>query len=819
VRLLEDLVRDLRFAVRALRFNPGFTVAAVVTLALAIGTNASVFSVVNGLIIRPFPVHAPDRLVALWNVNPNDGGANGLAYDDYVDWRDRSGIFGSLAAQMNAPLSLAERAGTEVVWSEIVSSNYFATLGLAPHLGRFFQADEATRPGAAPYAVLGYDLWQRQFAGDASIVGRDVRINRIPVEVIGVAPRHFHGIRRFGFWSELWIPLGAPGTESLMRGRGSGPLIVVGRLPAGVDVERAEARASAFARALSEVHPESNRGFGAMFTSARTPFDSPRNIPPRVLQLAAALGLVGVGLVLLIACANVANLMLARASARRREMAVRLSIGSGRSRLIRQLMTESALLSLLGGLFALPIAALAERWQGTMLPQLQFRVGLIMTMDHRVLLFTAFMAFLAVFLFGLAPALQATRLDLVTALRGHAGRLSSRRIELRSVLVGVQIAVSAVLLITGTLFLRSLRASGDVDFGLDPVNRLVISANPESHGYDVERARTYFRSAVQRVRELPGVTNAAWAFPVPFDTYDRSTALYVEGVTDNRDSQTADVNLSTADPRFFEVAGIPLLSGREFTPGDSAGAPRVMVITRATAELFWPGRPPLGQRVRIDGPTGQEITVVGVVEDVVFAPPAQRRHPHIFFPNDQTGSKSMGLSLIVHARDDAAALIPRVRGILQSIDAEVATYGAITMERSVRNALNAQFSAVVVAGTLAVLALVLALVGLYGVVAYTVARSTRDIGIRIALGATPASVIRLFMIFSARTTAIGLGCGLLGAFAIGRAVASILYGVSSSDPLTFVTIPLALAMVASLASYLPARRATRVPPVLALRQD
>jgi predicted permease len=818
-RWLQDVGRDVRYAARTLVRNPGFAAAAVLTLALAIGLNGVVFSLINGMVLRPFPVAQPNRLAAIWGVDPRDHGALHLAYGDYVEWRDRSGIFSTLAAQAPSALTLNVDGSAEIIWSELVTGNYFSTLGLKAHLGRFFVGGEEARAGAAPHVVISQDLWRRRFQSDPRVVGRKVQVNNQPMEVIGVAGADFKGLRRFGFWPDLWVPLGAPGTRNLLSGRGEGTLTLVGRLAPGIDLKVAGERAEQFAQGLSSAWPETNRGLGVLITSARSPFDSPRYVPPRMMTLAASLSLVGVALVLLIACANVANLLLARASAREREVAVRLSIGGSRGRIVRQLLTESALLALLGGVIGLAFAASTSRLQGSLVPQLQFRVGLNTAVDHRVILFTALTAFAAVFLFGLAPALQATRVNLIATLRndvaGHKRR--SRWPELRTMLVGAQIAMSVMLLVAGSLFLRSLGASRAIDFGFDPSNRFVISANPGANAFDSTRLAAFYDEVSRQVQALPGVVSAAWAYPVPFDTNDRGVELYVSGVTDGTERQTMAMPMSMVDRRYFETMGIPMVAGREFAIGDSLGAPNVIIVNRLAAERLWPGRDALGQRVRQGGAQGREMTVVGVAETSVYVMPTETPRAQVFFAARQ--HRPVGLTLVVRARDQALPVMTQVREAIRSVDPQVPTYGAMTMDRSIANALTTRASVARTAGTFAILALVLALIGLYGVVAYSVERRTREIGIRIALGAKPSSVIRLVLSHIARTTVIGVGIGLVGAVLIAQAVRTVLYGVSATDPLTFVTIPALLTIVALLSSYLPARRATRVDPMIALRRE
>ena len=638
--------------VSGLTLLTGFAFASLLTLALAIGINSVVFTMVNGILLKPFPVPDRDRLAALWAIDERDHGASHLSYQDYVDWRDRSGLFTSLAAQLNAPLIYTDGAA-EILWSELVTGNFFSTLGLNPEVGRFFVAGEEARVGGSPYVVLSYDLWQRRYQGDRNVIGRKVTVNQQPFEVIGVAPPKFRGLRRLGFWPEVWIPLGAPGTRDMMQGRGLGSLMVFGRLRPGLDATRANAQAKVFARSLSAAYPETNRSVGAMVNPAPAPYDSPRYVKPRVLVFAAALGLVGVLLVLLIACANVTNLLLARASARRREIAVRLSIGGSRARIIRQLLTESALLAMLGGLGGLGISMLASRLQDSMVPRLAFQVGFDVSVDHRVVLFTLLVAFAAVFFFGLTPALQATRFDLVSALRNDAIRSRRSRLpDLRSVLVGAQLAMSIVLLVAGTLFLRSLSSAAEVNFGFDPADRVVLSANPEANNYERARALSFYQEVSRRVEQEPGVLSASWGYPVPFDTNDRSVEAYVGGITESGERQTTSLAMSTVEPKYFETLGMPLITGRDFTPADSAGAPRVMIVNRLAAEKFWPGRNAIGQHIRLNGPGGDAVEVVGIVEQAVYFSPTEQRRPFAFFPVRQSGR--YGLTMVVHTRNGSS---------------------------------------------------------------------------------------------------------------------------------------------------------------------
>jgi predicted permease len=820
---LEDLVRDLRFGLRAFVRAPLFAVTAMLTLAVAIGTCAIVFSMVNGMILRPFPVHDPERLVALWATDQAEG-TMAIGWDDYVSWRSESGVFSDLAAVQMAPLSIggagSDDAPADLLWSELVTPNYFSVLGLRPAAGRFFTASE-TAVGSEPRVVISHAHWQARFGGARDVIGQSVLVNGEPATLIGVAPASFHGARRFGFWPDAWIAFGVRGTETKLSGRGAGPLITIGRLPPGVTRERAQVAVNLFAQRLAQAYPASNRDIGATLTSARAPFDNPRYVPPRVLTLASTISLVAVGLVLLVACANVANLMLARASAREREISIRLAIGGTRMRLIRQLLAESSLLALGGGALGMAVSIVAAPLSRLLVPKLQFTVGIDASIDHRVVLFTAAIAIASVFLFGLAPALSATRMDLVNGLKGESPRTrrTLRVPALRDVLVGVQLAVSVVLLVAGGLFIRSLTAMRTVDLGVEVDGRVMVSVNPGMSGYDDARARQFYRAVKQRVNALPDVQSAAWGFPVPFDTYGRGLDLYVEGVTDGHGDQTFSVEMSVVDADFFRTLGTPLLEGRDFAPYDTTGAPLVMIVSRALARRFWQNESPVGKRVRLGGPNGGEVQIVGMVENAVYQSPTQPPPPRVFLAMRQHAASNMGLTLVTHSRHASAATLARIRGVVHETDPRVAAYGAITMQRAVRNAMSPQESAAVVSAVLGGIALLLASIGLYGLVAYTVDRRKREVGIRMALGASRTAVLGMMLRRTARTALIGIGVGLVIASAVGRLIASMLYQVAPFDPIVFATVALVLVGVVLLGSYVPARRAARVDPISTLRAD
>jgi predicted permease len=711
----------------------------------------------------------------------------------------------------------------DMVWGEMVTENYFTVLGMRPAAGRFFRADDAPQ-GANPFVVLSYESWRRRFQGDRDIVGRVVRINGTEFTITGVAPRGFRGLRLFGFWPEMWMPIGMhavvqPGTTGVLEGRGGGSLLVFGRMKPGSDRARTAAAADLFARQLAASYPATNADLSAMLLPARVGFDHPGFVKPGVLVLASTMAVFGSLLILAIICANLANLQLARAAGRARETAIRLSLGCSRARLARQLVVESLVLALPGCALALGLVRANEVAERYFVPKLQFQVGLAVRPDERVMLFTAVVALVAVGLFGLIPAVRASRPNVVPPLSSAdaAWRRGGRPSRLRGSLVVTQLALSVILLVGGMLFVRSLVAARTMDLGFDARERALVSVNVGLQGYDERRGRAFYDEVLRRVRTMPGVVGAGFTHPVPFDTYDRTALLYVDGLANSRDG-TVRISTSYASDGFLEALGLRLEDGRDFGPADSATAPLAMIVSRSLAARLWPaGTSPLRRRARFGGAEGPEITVVGVVDDAKFIVIGDRPGGHLYLPMRQHYRDWQ--TLVVHATGSAAAMIPRLQDAIAGLDPALPTFGGITMEEAVAGGFSAARSAAAIAGFFGVLALLIASVGLYAVVTGGVAERTREIGVRLALGSTPAGVLRLLMSEGARLGAIGLGLGLIGALGVARAMAGLLYGLSPSDPVTFVLVPLILGAVVLVATYLPARRAAQRDPVAALRSE
>jgi predicted permease len=827
---LSDVMADVRYAARATRRNPGFAIAVAVTLGVGIGVNGMTFGFINSILFRPVPARHPEQLVALFSTDTKTGRADQISYDDYVDFRDRSGVFDGLALFTGAPLNLvAPTPGAQgatagdMVWGEMVTENYFTVLDMQPVIGRFFTLASAP-PGANPFAILSYDSWIHRFHGDSSVVGRRVRINGTEFTITGVAARGFRGMRTFSFWPEIWTPFGMhnvtmPNSAHMLEGRGMGDMMAFGRVRPGFDRAQTERAAQLFAGRLARAFPATNGSMNVMLIPARTGFDHPAFINEKTVVLASAMSIIASIITLLIICANLANLQLARAAARGREIAIRLSLGCSRARLARQLLVESALLAVPGVMIAVSMLRLTPILEPYMLPHLQFPVGLMPSADYRVVLFTAFIGVAAATLFGVVPALRATRPSLAPSLSSVIGKQRRTRSPMRArgILVVGQLALSVILTVGGMLFVRSLMVARGRDFGFDPGNRLLLSLNVGLEGYDERRGQSLYDAVLARVRALPDVVSASWGSPVPFDSENHGASLFVEGAETTAKDQTVGTEGTNVSEGFVQSLGMRMQAGRGFVTADSLGAPPVIVVSRSLATRLWPGKDPIGRTARRGNASGAEETVVGVVADAQFQSIGEVNRTRVYFPLRQRYRDQV--TLIVHTRGDPTAVLPRVRRIIASLDPSLPTFGAMTMAQAVDSGFATSRMAAVIAGFFGVLALLIASVGLYAVVAGGVTERTREIGVRMALGSTPMDVLRLVMRGGARLGAWGLAVGLIGAFFVARAMSGLLYGLSPGDPVTFALVPLVLMAVVVVATYLPARRAVKLDPVAALRSE
>jgi predicted permease len=839
--MIDGLSKDVRFALRMMARNPGFTAVVVLTLGLGIGANAAMFSVVNTLLLRPLPVAEPGRLVVLHTTSLS-GTSRVVSYPDYRSYRDQCGdVFEGILGHDLIHVALGHGDGNDLIWGEIVTGDYFGVLGIAPALGRGFLPEEDASPGSHPVVVLGHTMWKRRFNADPRVVGGSVTINGRGYTVVGVGPEGFPGTT-FGLQMDLWVPMAMhaavmPQSGTLLESRGTRWLNAIARLRPGVTIERAGAAVATVARRLEAAYPEDDAGVTVSLVperEARFPVEA-----RGAIALGAGLALAVVGLVLLIACANVANLLLARSAARRREIGIRLALGAGRGRLVRQLLTESLLLSILGGGAGLLLALWASDLLLGFKPPIPYTLAIDYAPDARVIIFTSAITLLTGVIFGLAPALNASRTDLVTVLKGdaaggrargsrHAAAAPRRmragataralRAPLRSALVVSQVALSLVVLTCAGLFLRSLRNAGAIDPGFETRRVLLGTFDLGLLGYSEDRGRAFYRDLVERVAALPGVTSASLADNLPLDdNWNDVGPVVAEGQPVPADRQGIAAEYSVVAPGLFRALGVPLLRGRDIDEHDVAGAPDVAIINRTLADLLWPGQDPIGRRLRIGLADAPLREVVGVVGDIRYRTLGEGARPFIWRPVAQSYRSQM--SILVRAAADPAGLLEPVRREIRALDAGLPVYGLKTMSVHMGHALWWTRMGAALAATFGGLALLLAAIGLYGVVSYSVAQRTKEIGIRMALGARRADVLRLVVGQGMLLVLAGTAAGLLAALAAGRVVSSLLYGVGAFEPLTLLAITVILCGAALLATWLPARRAARVDPMVALRYE
>ncbi|MGH2779910.1 MAG: ABC transporter permease [Thermoleophilaceae bacterium] len=807
------LIQDLRYAVRSLRKTPGFTVVAILTLALGIGANAAIFTVLDRALLRPLPVEEPDRLVVLSTLREGGDRNMNFSYPAYHDYREGSEVFSGLIAFAPRPFTLATDGAAERVEGVMVSGNYFDVLGVEPRHGRAFLTDE----GRAPVAVLSHGLWQRRFGADAGVVGRTVTLNDQPFTVVGVAPEGFRGLRR-GAAPDLWLPVGmqpllAQGGDFLSM-RNVNWLYLMGRLEPGVTLEQARTSLSLLFQRLDEENPSGELGIGLASGAQGLTGDLLDYERPLFLLMAM------VGIVLLIACTNVANLLLARAARRRKEIAMRLSLGASSARLVRQLLTESLVLAALGGAAGLLLALWAADLLLGFAPATGASLAFEVAPDTRVLGFTVAIVLLTALVFGLVPALQASRLDMIPALENDAASAGEggRRLGLRGTLVVGQVALSLVLLIGAGLFVRSLRNLQEVDLGFEARNVLLSSLELNGEEYDEARGTAFYEEILQRVEALPGVRSASLATtvtPSPFGSNFGGATL--EGYQPAPDEEISfDVN--RVGPEYFETLEMPILLGRGFEARDREGAPRVAVINEIMAERYWPGGEPIGKRITFGSdPDDPSAIIIGVAEAGKYRSVREKEEMIAYMPILQ--DYRPWATLLVRTAGDPLAPAAAIRREVRALDPGLSLYDIKTMDEHIAQALSQDRMLSVLTTLFGVLALVLAAVGIYGVMAYITAQRTREVGIRMALGARRGDVLRLLLGHGALLVGLGLAAGVVAALLFGRAVGSLLYGVSASDPATLASVAAILLSVALLASYLPARLATRVDPMVALRHE
>ena len=812
---MKSILQDIRYACRTLLKSPGFTVVAMLTLALGIGANSTIFSWINSTLLNPLPaVKQTDGLVSLTRAGSAMSDLT-FSYPDYVDLRDRNRSFSGLAAFKNWRVSLTGVGKPENIWSLLATANYFDVLEVRPMLGRGFLPSDDEKPGGSPVVVISYALWQSHFGASQTIIGQKININQHPYTVVGVAPRLFQGSQT-GLGADLWIPMMMEQQLSafdMLRQRGSYNMLLFGRIKAGVSILQAQEEARLLMRQIVEQYPDEHRG------SSHAPTVEPMwrssSGGNRLLYLLLPMLMAIAGVVLLLACANVANLLLVRSVARRREIAIRLSLGASRWRLVRQHMVESMALALAGGLGAVLLTLWTAGSFTKFVPPTALPVALTITADRAVFTVTLAISIAAAMIFGILPALRSSSLTPVAVLKEEAGSASSglRKARLASGLVVAQLSLSLLLLICAGLFIRSFQRAQRFDPGFNPDGVLLSSYDLFPAGYGNADAVEFNRQLQAKLQRLPGIESVALADWVPLGLTWDFTTLAPEGyVPQPHEQMTAPILV--VSPDYFRTMQIPVIAGREFTPMDTEKSEPVAVINQELADRYWPHQSALGKRI---GLWARQVRVVGVVRNSNLSTLNENPQPAIYESEFQ---HHMAFAT-VHARvaGDPMAFAATVEKTIHEINPDLPVFEVRTLQSQVEFASMNERIAGTFVGAFGLLALVLAGVGIYGVIAYTTRQRTREIGIRMALGAQRVQVLRLVLGQGLRLTLIGLALGLALSLALTRFLRSLLFGVASTDALTFTAVAILLCAVALGACYLPARRATSVDPMVVLRYE
>ena len=823
--LLNGFREDLRYATRLLARSPGFTLAAVLSLGLGVGANTTIFSLVNQVLLNPLPVAEPARLVSLFTTDAKNRdrfqGFMSTSYPNFRDYREQMGpVFSGTAASIFVPLSLTSGGEPEQILGEMVSGNYFDVLGAPAAAGRMFSftAAEDEQLGAHPVVVMSHGLWQRRFGADPKVVGRVVELDRQRFTVVGVAPSGFRGVNALG-GPALWLPMSARRqvltgfTAENFDSRRALLTNIVARLRPGVAAPQAQAALGTIAAHLEKAFPEDNDSRTAVLTPVT-------GLNPEFrhdVSLAGAVLMGVVALVLVIACTNVANLLLARASSRRREIAIRIALGASRGRLIRQLLTESGLLGLLAGAVGLLIARISQDLLWSLRPPFLNADALALGLDAKVLGFALLVSFATSLLFGLFPAIQLSRPQLAEHLKDRTNRPGGygRLFAPRNVLVMAQVALSLVTLVGAGLFLRSLQNAQRTDPGFDTTHLLLLSFDTGAEGYSGESGEAFQRTVVERVRTLPTVERVVLASSGLFDG-GFSRTVFPEGVDQNDRRNGHLTPLNQVGPGYFETLGIPIVRGRALAETDRAGSPLVAVVNETMARRLWPAQEAVGKRFRCFG-EAWIIEVVGVARDAKYFTIGE--DPQSFFYLPLAQHPAAAVTLHVRTAADPGSAVGAVRGQVQSLDARMPLTNVQTVRQALDQALWAPRMAASLLGAFGALALLLAAIGVYGVISYSVAERTQEFGIRMAMGARPVDMMRMVLRQTLITASIGAGTALVASYAATRGLGNLLIGVKAGDPLTFGGT-LAVILAASLAaSAWPAWRASRVDPLVALRYD
>lgn len=828
--LMTQIFQDIRYALRLLAKNPGFTFVVVVTLALGIGANGAIFSLTDKVLLQSLPVQEPDRLVVLSAYDPKDGPemASSFSYAMYQDLRDRNDVFSGVITRGGTQMNVSYADQNERVRGELVSGNFFDVLGVRPWAGRLFNQDDDRVPGAHPVVVLSYDFWDRRFGKDPAIIGKTILVNERPLTVLGVTPPSFYGINLSNNPDirvpMMMTPVFNPLPPTRLQSRRHQWLSIMARLRPGVSQTQAQASLDVLYRQIREFEaqqmPPSVSTFDReQFLAGRIalmPGDQGLRHLQVELRTSLLLLLGATCAVLLILCANLANLMMARATVRAPETAVRLALGAGRLRLLRQWLTEGVVLSVIGGALGVVIALWLKAGLMMFIPE-DFRVNLKTANDWRLYAFILGLAIALGIAFSLAPAIQAARQTLGSGFRFEARSFTSagRLFSFRSGLILAQVALSLPLLVSAVLMLKTLQNLRAVDTGFARDNVLFASVNPALNGYSPERSMNFYNELLVRTRALPGVASASLASDTPISGGWDQLSVVAEGYTPREGERTSsEMTLVSSD--YFKVLGISLLSGRDFNEQDRLGSPKVVIVNEKMARYFFGTTDVLGKRLGLEDVP--DMTIVGVVKDVQYVDLRRSLRRHFYLPTTQE-NRLTNMTLHVKTSTDPNVVSESLRAELKALDPHLPLYNIKTLSTEIDQSLIRERLVTWLSSAFGVLATLLTALGLYGVLTFSVARRTREIGIRVALGAQRRDVFRLIMIRGVVLVGVGIAIGLGASFALSRFIGSLLFGVEPNNPVTLIVVSLALIGVALFACYLPARRATRVDPLEALRYE
>jgi predicted permease len=821
--MVETFLQDLRFAARMLRKNPGVTLVVVLTLALGVGANTAIFGLVNGLLLQRLPVPAAEQIVALVIQSGSSSlGALGFSYPQFVEFREQAAsvceVFGSATAWR---LNFTAEGHSDTLTIGGVSSNYFSSLGVKPALGRLVLPGEGEHPGEPTILVLSYSFWQRRFGGDPQVIGKQARVGGKPATIVGVMEKEFRG--QFSvFEMDAYAPLSTLFDQSsatnFWNSRDIHLMLVLGRMKPGVTIAQAQSKFDVISRRLAAQYPVTDKDLSVRVMDER--LSRPIPYANNAFLVFSGLFLILGALVLLLACTNIANILMARASVRQREMAIRAALGGARYRLVRQMLTETMLTALLGGIAGVTIGAgLSHLASSTHLSNIPVRLGF--GFDWRVFVYALAAVLFTAVSAGLSPALRATRADVNTVLHqgGRADAGGKARHKVRGDLMAAQVAGSLTLLIVAGLFVRSLRAVERMDIGFDPNQLLNVTLDPSLHNYTEIQTIEFYRSLETKVRSLPGIQSVSVAASVPMGSTLGNQSVYIEGRRLPSGQRAPGAFFNSVDATYFETLRIRVLLGRAFTDADSETAPRVAIVNETMARHFWPGEDPIGKRFSMTGDAGPFIEVVGVARDGKYRVLAEDPQPFFYVPLTQHFTAQRTLQ--IRSAIPPESLAPIVQHEIQALDANDPIEEIQTMKESLGGTLGYFIYRVgaSLAAAMGLLGLILAIVGVYGVVSYAATQRTQELGVRMALGASPRQVLALLLKQGAQLVAAGVLFGLAGAWALTRAMSHMLVGVSPSDPLTYLSVVAVLSSVTLLACWIPARRAMRVDPMVALRYE